>query len=96
MIPFGINQKLSFPQTKKLTTINVQFLGPKNDLEKLVDEGLQKPDFLKVFLRNTWTISILEYAEKKIKSYKKLDENMRGELLKIINEHPLKKQQTAE
>ncbi len=73
--------------------ISTQFLDKKTDMERLVDQGIEKPDWFKGFLSNVGMEKTLDYAEQQIHSSSKLNEQDRTELLSIIASHPLRQKE---
>lgn len=70
--------------------ISMQFLGPKNDLERLVEKGMKDVAWLTCFLQNTGMSSVLNYAEKRISACHCMHESDKDKCLTIIKNHPVR------
>ncbi|MEI7558925.1 MAG: hypothetical protein WCJ45_09490 [bacterium] len=82
----------SFVETKSPpNNISMQFLGPKDDLERLVDKGMKDAAWLMRFLQNTGMSSVLNYAEKRINACHCMHEADRQLCLDIIRGHYVRK-----
>lgn len=94
-LPFTTERKsVSYSTSRPApTNISMQFLGPKNDMERIIDQGLENLEFLKRFLKQTGMISVLEYAKERVKTCYKLSDNQKEEVLQIIAENPIIKEQ---
>jgi len=76
--------------TNPPSQMSTQFLGPKNDMECLVNKGLKDIPWFKRFLENTSMKNILDYAEKKITENNRLKNEEKLELLEIIQNHEVR------
>lgn len=70
--------------------LNTQFLAPQTDMERLIEKGLQNPEWLMRLLTDTSMESVLKYAEKKISICPNMKQPDKERCLEIINNHPVR------